>query len=773
MPVVGPRRYVRALAATCALGAGLVVLPPTPAPPAAAADEPTLVDEAPLGVTIQSLTPGSLPTTGDIVVTGTVTNRTDETWTGINLYAVAGDELEGEVVEPMRNAGELEQAMTTPFDEVVGERITEPGFDTVDELAPGASVGYTVRVPADSVAVTRPGVYWFGVHALGASPSVADDKVADGRARTFLPYVPRRFDATPVTASLVVPLTQPVRYLPDGSVGDEEAWARALGAEGRLTRLLDFVAASPTPVTWVVDPAVVDAVAHLAAGNRPRSIDDTVPPPTDGPTDGATDGTTDGASDGATEGATDGATGAPDAPAGEPTVGAEPLPDPTTDPDTPSESAQAAATWLERLGEVLQGDEVLALPYGNIDVPATLAHDPELLRVALAQRSTALADLGVTTQPVLASPSGYLDAASVRAADPDTQVLVTDRMLGSDPPAAVDAEGHRLLVTSYGATQGSPGPGRTPTTVGLRQRLLAEAAVRVIKNKRAPLVGVLPLDWGLDDATAYFSGLQVPWLDLGPLSDADAAATAVTVSPDDLDYTPLQQRRELDAPTVDAAADLIRAGDTLQNVLIDNTEIGGTLTEEALTGLSYFTRYSQTSGRLALDRSREWVATRLGGVRISASPGVTLSSSDGAFVVNLTNTLDHRVAVSVRAESDAGIEVVAPEQVVLAPGGRDTVLLQATTTTNSVHNVTLLVTDATGEPLGSTDQLPIRPTQVSGVIWLIMGTGAGLLFLAIAVRLTRRVAAARRGDPTAGRRSTQSQAAADEVPASTTSVEAV
>jgi hypothetical protein len=281
--------------------------------------------------------------------------------------------------------------------------------------------------------------------------------------------------------------------------------------------------------------------------------------------------------------------------------------------------------------------------------------------------------------------------------------------------------------------------------VGIRQRLLAEAAVRVIKNKRLPLVAPLATAWDLADGASFFGGLQVPWLDLGPLSAVDAVAAAATVSPDDLDYTARQRRRELDAPTVDAVAGLIRAGDTLQSILVDNTEIGGVLTEEALTGLSYYVRYSQVGGRLATGRSRDWVDTRLGGIHISASPGVTLSSSDGKFVVNLTNTLDHRVAVSVRAESDDGIEVVAPDRVVLPPGGRDTVLLRASTTTNSVHNVTLVVTDATGQPLGSTARLPIRPTQVSGVIWLIMGTGAGLLFLAIAVRLVRRVAAARPG----------------------------
>ncbi len=56
-----------------------------------------------------------------------------------------------------------------------------------------------------------------------------------------------------------------------------------------------------------------------------------------------------------------------------------------------------------------------------------------------------------------------------------------------------------------------------------------------------------------------------------------------------------------------------------------------------------------------------------------------------------------------------------------------------------VTNVTLAVTDVDGNPLGETDELPIRSAQVSVVIWLIIGTGVGLLFLAILVRLFRRV----------------------------------
>ena len=61
-----------------------------------------------------------------------------------------------------------------------------------------------------------------------------------------------------------------------------------------------------------------------------------------------------------------------------------------------------------------------------------------------------------------------------------------------------------------------------------------------------------------------------------------------------------------------------------------------------------------------------------------------------------------------------------------------------------VTNVTLALTDSNGNPLGESDQLPIRSAQVSVVIWLIIGTGVGLLFLAILVRLFRRVRGSRR-----------------------------
>ena len=166
------------------------------------------------------------------------------------------------------------------------------------------------------------------------------------------------------------------------------------------------------------------------------------------------------------------------------------------------------------------------------------------------------------------------------------------------------------------------------------------------------------------------AALDQPWLDLGTLARrgvGDADDRGRRGRADDLDYPPARSAASSTSRPFDAVADLIDAGDRLQSMLVDNTEIAGTVTEEALTGLSYFVRYGQVAGRVATGRSRGWSTPGSAASRIDARGGVTLSSANGEFVVTLTNTLDHPVAVSVRAESDDGIEVTEPERVVLPP----------------------------------------------------------------------------------------------------------
>ncbi len=140
----------------------------------------------PLAVTIDTLTPSYLPAQGPVRVSGTVTNRTDDRWTAVNLYAFIAD-------DPIthRPSSPRPPSSTRPSRSATGS--PTPGtFDTVD-VARAGRVASSSRSGSRAVRPRRrpsPGVYWFGVHALGDADEPRDD-IADGRARTFLPLVPR------------------------------------------------------------------------------------------------------------------------------------------------------------------------------------------------------------------------------------------------------------------------------------------------------------------------------------------------------------------------------------------------------------------------------------------------------------------------------------------------------------------------------------------------------------------------------------------------------
>ena len=226
---------------------------PRPAPPRPPA--PKATEQAPLAVTIDRLTPSALPRTGPIRVSGTVTNVDDETWTTINLYPFAS-------VTPITSTAELAEAADTDTEAPVGERITDPARTTrIDELAPGETMQYSFAVPRKRIPAQDPGVYWFGVHALGAN---ADSRARRHRRRSG-PHVPAA-GARPARPARSTPRWccrsgTPCGHDADGRVADVPGWTTTLSSEGQLRALTDFgVAAGDRPLTWLVDPAVTDAV---------------------------------------------------------------------------------------------------------------------------------------------------------------------------------------------------------------------------------------------------------------------------------------------------------------------------------------------------------------------------------------------------------------------------------------------------------------------------------------------------------------------------------
>lgn len=674
---------------------------------------PAPQDQDPLGVSIDVLTPSYVPAKGAIRVAGEVTNRSDETWHAVNLHPFVG-------TGPITTSAELATETDRAAAEYVGDRITIPGnFDNVPSLAPGESARFSISLSTRVLALSEPGVYWFGVHALGETDTIPRDSVADGRARTFMPLVPRTNRSLPT--ALVVPVRRHLQHRPDGSIDDVQGWAHDLAPGGALRSLVDFGAsAGSRPLTWLVDPAVPDAVADLVAGNAARSLADTVE---EDPGDEVAEPESDG-------------------PSAEPSPSESPSEKPPSE-DLPDNAATApGAAWLNRFREAVTGNQVLALPYGDVDVSAAAERDSQAYQRARRRSGGRLEPFDIDTTPAVSSPSGYVDPSALDSISRRSTVLVTERMFGDNPPALARVDGRRLVVTST-AAEGGPAPGNRLGAIALRQQILCEAAVRLLAPGRKPLVVVLP-DEGLPaGAIGFFQGLDVDWLDLTDLDGLGPRAGG-TVRQGRLDYPESQVRRELDAANFASASALVDIGTTLQNVLLRNDEVAAEVADEALSTLSYAARDHPDAARVAADRSRAWISRQLGRIRVQAPRAVTLSSSRGQFAATLTNNLDHPVTVRIEAVLDEPMRISGPETIQIAANSRTSVLLDASTSRLGVSNVQLIVTDEDGTPLGSSDELPIRSGQVSQVIWLIMGAGVALLFGAIVVRLVRRIRRARR-----------------------------
>ncbi len=742
--MVRHRSLLPALALAAGLGSAVLAVP---APASAAPAD----GDAPLAVTIGELTPSTLSTaqsataqdstaqngaTGrnsttrrrdaPIRVTGTVTNRDEETWTGVNLFPFVS-------ATPMTTAAEVAAAAETEPEALVGDRLIDRGpYATITDLAPGETATYTLRIPRSDLPDSAEGVYWFGVHALGAAPSTPSDGLADGRARTFLPLVDvprgpggrvRIRPADQVRTALVVPVRRAVRYEADGSVAGVAGWARALDSQGPLRSLLDLGrSAEPGAVTWLVDPAVVDAVAQLAAGNPERSLAPTLDV-------GGTD--------------PDSETPAPVDASSDPTVPVPTESAASDDDDDASEeltedelAAQAAArSWLDDLRPALEAGPVLTLPYADLDVAAAASVDPEVYQRARARTGAVLRAWEIASTPAVVPPSGYLDEPAVDLTAAEETVVVSDEMVTGTTATVASIAGRRVVVSSAAAARGGPGPDDRGSAVGVRQRVLAEAAVRRL-GTRDPLVVVLPSTWAPTSAGGFFAGLDVPWLDAGTLDEA-TTGPAEPVAAEQLRYPAEQTEAELGPADFAAAGALTATGRTLQNVLTLNDEVASVVAGEALTGVSVHSRTHPMAARERAVVAQDWIDDELDSIEVAAPPQVTLSSTSGRFSVTLTNGLDQPVTVALAAYSDEPIDIEVPQTVELGPRSRRSVLLVARTEQQGIHNITLAVTDLRGTGLGVSAQLPVRAAQVSSVIWVIIGSGIALLAGAGGLRLAR------------------------------------
>ncbi|CAL9298242.1 DUF6049 family protein [Streptomyces sp. SudanB25_2051] len=337
------RRWLRRAAAVVAavpLVAGLLQLPASSSAAAlapAASVAAAATGSRTVAVSLDTFAP-SAPVKGDtLTLSGTVTNRGKETVSQAQVDVRLGDRLSsrGAIEDAARRTGFSEGRDGKPLG---GAYVVK-----VPELPSGATRDFTITVPVDKLGVDDAGVYQLGVSLSGRTPSEPYDQVL-GVDRTFLPWQPAAPKSKTQLTVLWPLISSAYLSAQTGSddqqtpVFESDALAAELAPGGRLERMVTLGA--ELPVTWVVDPDLLATVEAMSGDYQVRAGDTTLP----------------------------------------------------------GKNQVVAKQWLNALGKAVQGDKVIALPYGDPDL-ASLAHRGKRVSGSLShlRPATELAESTVET----------------------------------------------------------------------------------------------------------------------------------------------------------------------------------------------------------------------------------------------------------------------------------------------------------------------------------------------------------------------------------------
>jgi hypothetical protein len=744
----GARRLGAAVATALLAVLAVVVGPPAAAAPAG--DDAAPPDDHPVHLTVARMEPRTVTPGSTIVLSGTLVNDSEDTFTDLAVRLQRGALLPG------RRALAAERA--DPSDANVATGSFQP---VAGELDPGKSLAFSYTATPAELQLTDDGVYPALVNVNGTRSGGAAERV--GELSTYLVVQP----AAPADRTAVAwlwPFTDRPHRNAGGAFTDD-ALAGELAPGGRLFRALAVLeqlppapgSATPPPVTLAVDPPLLEEVAAMAAGRY--TVGDRV--------------------GGGTEDAADFLTRLRRVAAAHP-VAALPYADVDAD-------ALVSAGLDAALTRTLPGT-----PEGTAHQP--VGDDGTAAGATGADRGGAEGDtgagaaivravLGVAPRTDLAWPvgdtvdPGTLDVLAGGGAStvvlPETALTGGDRAVGAVPGTVAAARSDlststgtaTALVTDDALTAVVAAAGTEPGGPRIaEQRYLAELAVLTGRPDDAqpddaqPAAArtVLVAPPRQVDADPVWASAMIgdtvtqPWLaaaSVTDLADGPVSEAGRLARPDRPGGGLGREGMAVIAGSVGVRNDFAAAvpGDPA-------TALAGYDAAIARAGSAAW-RDDPAGFTAAAEDLRRTVTALRDRVRLldPADGTYSLASSDAPLVLTVRNDLPFAVDVRLQLSARGNVGFSADDVGVttLQPESRTTMRVPAHVRQSGSFTVTAALTTPTGGPLGEPVQMQVKSTAYGTVTVLITLGAAALLGLLFLRRLVRFLLARRRGAPPA------------------------
>ncbi|WP_392467767.1 DUF6049 family protein [Arsenicicoccus cauae] len=618
----------------------------------------------------------------------------------------------------------------------------------------------------------------FGSYPLAVEVRSGSERVA--LARSVLPWVSGSQEYEPLRLAWIAPLTLPARReLFAGDVREVgAAWSQTIGDGGVLRQRLD--AAVGTPVTWMVDPAVL--TPPTGAGGLVTSASATpTPAPTPTNTTSTSPSTTTraGVVTPSPAGTPPPGSASPSPPASSP-AGQTPPPAPGAASD-PLGAAKAAADALAGRLKALGDDQpVWSLPAGDPDTAALVraTPDPGLSSVVWPAGSDPLSTvLGRTVTDSIAWPAdgswaeGRTTAwtrttggSSPTAAVVSTEAVASPQRKTTPGAAQRSADGTPLLAYDEGLSEVTAG-NESSSDTEVVQEFLGQSLTLLGElpgTRRTALVAVprgttlsgpaLRRLWGATASAPWLRQVDVSSiLGQGPQVRQGSQVTSST--------TPTRPPSPLDGTTVDELESDLATVEGLRRIL----------PADAPTTRTWTAAIKQLTSSRWRGGSQTWSQLRdaVGGSIDAAAHGVQVRPStinfladSGTIQITVDNTLPYAVH-DVRLELVPGSPKLRVTQstksLTIAAGSRTTIQVEVTALGAGTVPLEARLSTPDGIALGSatTVDMNVRPTSV----W-VFALVAGIVGLILVLGLARSL---RRGPTRAQRELGDHEAVADAV----------